>query len=153
MDSPPGGFNFTESEMSFTPNIQAFCCHYTSQQSLAEGAESLKADGMPENITLNRLVCGGKLKEITLLKAFEEGADAVFFVGCPVDACHNKKGSERAAKRVLAVQKSLQELGLGAERAEMFHAARGFHLEFVEAAQLMHKRISALGPAFDGGSK
>ena len=139
--------------MSFTPNIQAFCCHYTSQQSLAEGAEALKADGMPENITINRLVCGGKLQEITLLKAFEEGADAVFVVGCPIGECHNKKGSERAAKRVVAVKKSLQELGLGEQRAEMFHSDRGFHLQFVEASQLMNKRITVLGPAFAGGSK
>ncbi|MEN8256824.1 MAG: hydrogenase iron-sulfur subunit [Thermodesulfobacteriota bacterium] len=139
--------------MSFTPNIQAFCCHYTSQQSLAEGAEALKADGMPENVTINRLVCGGKLQETTLLKAFEEGADAVFFVGCPLNECHNKKGSERAAKRVLALKKSLQELGLGEDRAEMFHSERGFHHEFIEAAQLMNKRITAIGPAFEGGSK
>ena len=139
--------------MSFTPNIQAFCCHYTSQQSLAEGAEGLKADGMPENVTINRLVCGGKLQETTLLKAFEDGADAVFFVGCPINECHNKKGSERAAKRVLAVKNALQDLGLGEERAEMFHSDRGFHQEFVEAAQLMNNRITALGPAFDGGSK
>ncbi len=139
--------------MSFTPNIQAFCCHYTSQQSLAEGAEALQADGMPANVTINRLVCGGKLKETTLLQAFENGADAVFFVGCPIGECHNKKGSERAAKRVLAVKNSLQELGLGAERAEMFHSQRGFHQEFIEAAQLMNKRITDLGPAFDGGSK
>ncbi len=139
--------------MSFTPNIQAFCCHYTSQQSLAEGAEALKADGMPDNVTINRLVCGGKLQETTLLKAFEDGADAVFFVGCPIGECHNKKGSERAAKRVVAVKKSLQELGLGEERAEMFHSGRGFHLEFIEAAQLMNKRITDLGPAFEGGSK
>ncbi len=139
--------------MSFTPNIQAFCCHYTSQQSLAEGEEALKADGMPESVTINRLVCGGKLQETTLLKAFEEGADAVFFVGCPIGECHNKKGSERAAKRVLAVKKSLQELGLGEQRAEMFHSQRGFHQEFIEAAQLMNKRITDLGPAFEGGSK
>lgn len=139
--------------MSFTPNIQAFCCHYTSQQSLAEGAEALQADGMPKNVTINRLVCGGKLQETTLLKAFEEGADAVFFVGCPLDQCHNKKGSERAGKRVLAVKKSLEELGLGAERAEMFHSERGFHQEFIAAAQLMNKRITNLGPAFEGGSK
>lgn len=139
--------------MSFTPNIQAFCCHYTSQQSLAEGAEALKADGMPENITINRLVCGGKLQEITLLKAFEDGADAVFVVGCPIGECHNKKGSERAAKRIVAVKKSLQELGLGEQRAEMFHSDRGFHLNFVEVSQLMNKRITDLGPAFAGGSK
>ena len=138
--------------MSFTPDIQAFCCHYTSQQAIAEATEQLKADGMPENVTLNRVVCTGKLQEVTILKAFENGADGVFVVGCPIETCHNKKGSARAAKRVIAIQKSLGELGLGSERAEMFHTERGFHPEFVEAAQTMNDRITAMGPAF-GDSK
>lgn len=140
--------------MSFTPNIQAFVCHYTSQQTLAEGVERLKADGMPETITLNRLVCTGKLQETTLLKAFEEGADAVYVVGCPADKCHNRQGSVRAAKRVIAVKKALEELGVEPERAEMFHTERGFHPEFLEAAQKMHVSISKLGPCpFKGDNK
>ncbi len=138
--------------MSFTPDIQAFCCHYTSQQALAEAAEQLKADGMPENVTLNRVVCTGKLQEVTILKAFENGADGIFVVGCPEDTCHNKKGSARAAKRVIAIKKSLEELGMGSDRAEMFNTERGFHPEFVEAAQTMNDRITAMGPAF-GDSK
>jgi len=140
--------------MSFTPNIQAFCCHYTSQQTIAEGKEGLKQDGMPENVTLNRLVCGGKLQVSTLLKAFEDGADGVYFVGCPPDECHNVKGSQRAAKKVAAVKQALIELSVEPERVEMFHTERGFHPEFVEAAQEMNKRITALGPCpFKGDSK
>ena len=132
--------------MSFTPDIQAFCCHYTSQQTIAEGKEGLKKDGMPENVTLNRLVCTGKLQVSTLLKAFEEGADGVYVAGCPADTCHNIKGSQRAAKRVAAIKKALAELGVEPERIEMFHLERGFHPEFVEVAQAMNKRITDLGP-------
>jgi F420-non-reducing hydrogenase iron-sulfur subunit len=140
--------------MSFTPNIQAFCCHYTSQQTIAEGKEGLKQDGMPENVTLNRLVCGGKLQVSNLLKAFEDGADGVYFVGCLPDECHNVKGSQRAAKKVAAVRQALIELSVEPERVEMFHMERGFHPEFVEAAQEMNKRITALGPCpFKGDSK
>lgn len=132
--------------MSFTPDIQAFVCHYTSQQSLAVGTEQLQIDGLPVGVTLNRLVCTGKLQVSTLLKAFEEGADAVYVVGCPVDKCHNRQGSLRAAKRIVAVKKALVELGVEPERAEMFHAPRGLHPEFVEAAQQMHQIITELGP-------
>jgi coenzyme F420-reducing hydrogenase delta subunit len=140
--------------MSFTPNIQVFCCHYTSQQAIAEGKEGLKQDGMPENVTLNRLVCGGKLQVSTLLKAFEDGADGVYFVGCPPDECHNVKGSLRAAKKVAAVRQALIELSVEPERVEMFHMERGFHPEFVQAAQEMNKRITAIGPCpFKGESK
>ena len=133
--------------MTFTPDIQAFCCHYTSQQTIAEGKEGLKQDGLPDNVTFNRVVCTGKLQVSTLLKAFEDGADGVYVVGCPADKCHNVKGSQRAAKRVEAIKAALAELAVEPERIEMFHLERGFHPEFVEAAQLMNKRITDLGPS------
>ncbi len=138
----------------FIPYIQAFCCHYTSQQTCAEGGDGLKGTGFPENVVLSRVPCTGKLQVSTLLKAFEDGADGVYVVGCPVDKCHNVKGSERAAKRVLAVKQALSELEVEAERIEMFHLERGFHPEFVSAAQDMDKKIQKLGPSpFKGESE
>lgn len=131
----------------FTPDIQAFCCHYTSQQTCVEGPEGLQADGFPGNVALNRVVCTGKLAVSTLLKAFEDGADGVYVVGCPEDKCHNLMGSQRAAKRVAAIKKALAELAIEPERIEMFHLERGFHPEFVAAAREMDQRIRGLGPS------
>lgn len=133
--------------MSFTPDIQVFSCHYTSQQSCAEGGTELQKLGFPENVKLNRVSCTGKLQVVTLLKAFEEGADGVYVVGCPVDTCHNVKGSQRAAKRVDTVKNSISELGVEAERVEMYHMERGLHPEFVDAAEEMNERIMKLGPS------
>ena len=131
--------------MSFTPDIQIFCCHYTSQQAIAEGADGLKEDGFPENATINRLPCSGKLQVSTLLKAFEDGADGVCVIGCPPDQCHNLLGSQRAARRAMAVRKALEELGVEGERIEMHHLERGFHPEFVEAAVAMDERLREMG--------
>jgi len=131
----------------FKPDIRAFCCHYTSQQTCAEGPERLKQDGFPENVSLFRVPCTGKIKVSSLLQAFEEGADAVYVVGCPLESCHNVKGSERAAKRVGAVKLALSELDVEADRIEMFHLERGFHPEFVAVAQEMDKKIKKLGPS------
>ena len=131
----------------FKPDIRAFCCHYTSQQTCSEGPEGMKHDGFPDSVALFRVPCTGKVQVSSLLQAFEEGADAVYVVGCPVDSCHNVKGSQRAAKRVGAVKKALRELGVEAERIEMFHLERGFHPEFVAAAQEMDKKIKKLGPS------
>lgn len=132
--------------MSFTPDIRAFCCHYTSQQACAKEAEVLREEGLPENIVINRVVCSGKLKVSTLLQAFEDGADGVYVVGCPEDQCHNLMGSQRAAKRVTAIKKALVELTVEPERIEMFHLERGLHPEFIAAAREMDKRIRTLGP-------
>ena len=131
----------------FTPDVRAFCCHYTSQQTCAEGGDALKGTGFPENVVLSRVPCTGKLQVSSLLRAFEEGADGVYVVGCPLDGCHNVKGSKRAAKRVGAVKKALSELEIEAERIEMFHLERGFHPEFVAVAQEMDKKITQLGPS------
>ena len=98
--------------MSFSPDIQAYCCHYTSQQSCAEDGGGLTHDGFPATVTINRLPCSGKLQVSALLAAFENGADGVYVVGCPKDTCHNVMGSQRAAKKVLAVKKALAELGV-----------------------------------------
>jgi F420-non-reducing hydrogenase iron-sulfur subunit len=132
-------------EMSFVPDIQIFCCHYTSQQAIAEGTGGLAADGFPANATINRLVCSGKLRVSTILQAFEDGADGVCVVGCPENECHNLLGSQRAAHRVKAVKKALTELGVEGERIEMFHLPRGFHPEFVQAARMMDERVRGLG--------
>jgi len=82
-----------------------------------------------------------------LLKAFEEGADGVYVVGCPTDTCHNVKGSQRAAKRVEAVKNAMSELGVESGRVEMYHMARGLHPEFVNAAKEMNERILNMGPS------
>jgi len=141
-------------EMSYTPNIQAFCCHYTSQQTCSENGGGLKEDGFPDNVTINRLPCSGKLQVSTLLQAFEDGADGVYVVGCPTDTCHNVMGSQRAAKRVLAVKSALEELNVEPERIEMFHLERGLHPEFITVAKHMDSKISSLGQSpFNGGSK
>jgi coenzyme F420-reducing hydrogenase delta subunit len=140
--------------MDFTPDIQAFCCHYTSQQSCSENGGGLPEEGFPANITINRLPCSGKLQVSALLKAFENGADGVYVVGCPVDKCHNIMGSQRAAKRVLAVKKALAELAVEPERAEMFHLERGLHPEFIAVAKKMDGQIRTLGPSpFKEGAK
>jgi len=133
--------------MSFTPNIQAFCCHYTSQQTCAEDAGGIHADGFPANVTINRLACNGKLEVTTLLKAFEDGADGVYVVGCPADKCHNLMGSQRAARKVLAVKEALKELCVETGRAEMFHLERGLHPEFIAAAKKMDQQVRELGPS------
>ncbi len=133
--------------MSFTPDIRLFSCHYTSQQSCAEKGKELQELSFPENIRMTRVVCTGKLEEVTLLKAFEDGADGVYVVGCPVDGCHNLKGSQRAAKRVQAVRNALSELDVEPERVKMYHLPRGLHPEFVEAALEMNEKIAKMGPS------
>jgi F420-non-reducing hydrogenase iron-sulfur subunit len=63
----------------FEPQIVAFCCHYCAYAA-ADLAGSLRLQ-YPSNLKVIRLPCTGKLDTLHVLKAFEEGADAVMVAG------------------------------------------------------------------------
>ena len=130
----------------FIPDIRAFCCHYTSQQSCDEGAD-LKGNGFPDNIALTRVVCTGKLQVSTMLQAFEDGADGVYVAGCLEGECHYINGNIKARKRVQHVKNILAELGIEPERVEMFNLSAGEGPRFAAIANEMDKRIRELGPS------
>ncbi|MFH1156117.1 MAG: hydrogenase iron-sulfur subunit [Pseudomonadota bacterium] len=63
--------------------------------------------------TFVSLPCSGKVNLLYLLKAVENGADGVFLLTCPKQACRFLEGSSRAENRVRAVDDLLDETGLG----------------------------------------
>jgi coenzyme F420-reducing hydrogenase delta subunit len=84
---------------------------------------------------------------IHLLRAVEDGADAVFVAGCLVGECHYLTGNLKARKRVNYVKKTLEELGIEPERVEMFNLSSGQGSRFAEIVREMVERVKALGPS------
>ena len=66
------------------------------------------------------LPCSGKLEISFLLKALENGADAVALFGCPEGECHYLVGSTRAKNRVRYARRILGDIGLEEERVRRF---------------------------------
>ena len=64
---------------AFEPRVVAFCCHYCAY-SAADLAGSMRMEYSP-NVRIVKLLCTGKVDTLHLLKAFEDGADAVFVAG------------------------------------------------------------------------
>jgi F420-non-reducing hydrogenase iron-sulfur subunit len=64
---------------AFEPKVVAFCCHYCAY-SAADLAGSMRLEYSP-NVRVIKLMCTGKVDTLLLLKAFEDGADAVFVGG------------------------------------------------------------------------
>jgi F420-non-reducing hydrogenase iron-sulfur subunit len=132
------------SENGFEPEITAFMCIYCGYMA-ADTAGSLRIS-YPSNIKLIRLPCTGKVDPRYLLKAFEEGADGVYVVACPVGNCHHVKGNERGFERVKRTKTLLDAIGLGSERLDMFFMSGGQGRAFADAANEMTDRIRKLGP-------
>lgn len=128
----------------FEPQITVFTCIYCAYMS-ADTAGTLRLQ-YPPNVKLIRLPCTGKTDVGYILRAFEEGADGVYIVGCPIGNCHHVRGNERGKARVERAKKVLDEIGLGGDRLEMFFVSGGMGATFAQLAEQMTERIRALGP-------
>ena len=134
----------SEKGNAFEPDITALMCIYCAYMA-ADSAGALRIS-YPANVKLVKLPCTGKTDPRYILKAFEDGADGVYVVACPVGNCHHVRGNERAHARVLRTKQMLDEIGLGGERLEMYFVSGGQGASFAQAAEEMTERIRALGP-------
>ena len=102
----------------------------------------------PTSIKIIRVPCTGKVDVIHMLRAFEKGADGVCVVGCMEGDCHLKSGNFRARKRVEQVQKILDTIGIGGDRAQMYNLSSGEGHLFAKYAREMHAKIMDLRRLF-----
>ncbi len=129
---------------TFEPEITAFTCIYCGFMA-ADTAGALHFS-YPANVKLLKLPCTGKVDVEYILKAFENGADGVYVVACPLGNCHHLEGNVRATKRVAYAKKLLDDIGLGGDRVEIFYMSGGQGGTFAEAARTMTERIRKMGP-------
>lgn len=127
------------------PQVVAFCCHYCAFAA-ADLAGTMRLS-YPSNVKIIRVPCTGKADILYLMRAFEDGADAVFVAGCLEGNCHYLEGNLRAKKRVQYLKRLLDEIGVGGERLEMFNMSAAMAQRFAEAANEMTERALRLGPS------
>jgi len=129
----------------FEPEITAFYCIYCGYMA-ADTAGGLQIQ-YPPNVKFIRMPCTGKTDIRYLLEAFEQGADGVYLVACPIGNCHHVRGNERGRARVLRTRQILEAIGLEPERLDMFFMSGSQGHAFAIAAQQMTERIRQLGPS------
>lgn len=134
----------TESK-EFQPKIVAFVCTYCAYTA-ADLAGSLRLS-YPSSVRIIKMTCTGKTDPIFLLRAFEEGADAVFVAGCQIGDCHFQKGNLRGKSQVAETAERLVAIGLEPERLAFFHVAASQPKAWVDAVTEMTERAIRLGPS------
>lgn len=128
----------------FTPEITAFYCIYCGYMA-ADTAGALSIQ-YPPTVKFIRLPCTGKTDIRYILEAFEQGADGVYLVACPIGNCHHVRGNERGRARVERAKQILDEIGIGRDRLEIFFMSGSQGYTFAEAAMSMTDRILKIGP-------
>ena len=130
----------------FKPKIVAFYCSNCAS-SAAEISNKLGLF-LPENIKLINVPCTGRIEILHLLKAFENGADMVYVVGCQEDSCQYINGIIKLKKRVEYVKNMLEQMGIEPQRLEVFSLYAGKGQDFVNIANEMLNRAKQLGPIY-----
>ena len=130
--------------LPFEPEITAFYCIYCGY--MAADTAGILGVQYPANVKFVRLPCTGKTDIRYLLDAFEQGADGVYVVACPIGNCHHVRGNERGRARLERARALLEAIGLEGERLDMFFMSGSQAQAFAAAAHTMTDRIRGLGP-------
>lgn len=133
------------SNNGFDPELTAFTCIYCGSMA-ADTAGALRLT-YPATVKLFRFPCTGKVDVEYILKAFEEGADGVYVVACPIGNCHHVHGNVRATHRLAYARKLLEEVGIEGERLGIFYMSGSQAHAYANAAEQMTARIRRLGPS------
>ncbi len=129
----------------FEPQLTAFTCSYCAYMS-GDTAGAMRIQ-YPATTKVIKLPCTGKTDARYIMSAFEDGADGVYIIACPIGNCHHVRGNERARARVVHTKKLLDQVGLGGERLDIFFLSAGMGESFAQAAKEMNDRIMRLGPS------
>jgi F420-non-reducing hydrogenase iron-sulfur subunit len=129
---------------NFEPKIVAFLCNWCSYA----GADKAGSSRKPYHPYLNiiRVMCSGRLDPQFILKAFEEGADAVLVLGCHPGDCHYKEGNYKTMRRHIFLKKMLMELGVEKERLKLDSVSSSESDKFINIVAAMVEKIKTLGP-------
>jgi F420-non-reducing hydrogenase iron-sulfur subunit len=127
------------------PRIVGFCCLYCAAAA-ADVAATMRVP-YPPTVRLIEMPCSGKIDQLLILEAFEDGADGVFVAGCMEGDCHFLKGNIRAKRRIRALRRLLDDVGLGGERLEMFNLSAAMGPRFARLVRQMTERVQELGPS------
>ena len=111
------------SNQLFEPKVVAYCCTYCAYTA-GDLAGSMRLEYAP-NVRVVKILCSGKVDAVLLLRAFEDGADAVYVAGCAIGDCHFLEGNLRAIQTVAHAKKLMAEIGLEQERLDEYKGELG----------------------------
>lgn len=127
------------------PKIVGFLCNWCSYA----GADLAGVSRIqyPPTLRVVRVMCSGRIDPVFILEAFKSGADGVLVAGCHPGDCHYLSGNYKAERRVLLLQRVLDELGLETERLRLEWVSASEGDRFAMVIKDMTKELKKLGPS------
>jgi F420-non-reducing hydrogenase iron-sulfur subunit len=92
-------------------------------------------------------MCTGRIDLSLILRAFTNGADGVFIIGCRLGECnYTTHGNYSALNKVLLCKKILEHVGLNPERLRIEFMSSGEGILFTETMNGFVKKVKELEP-------
>lgn len=128
----------------FEPNLIGFLCRWCSYQ----GADMAGTSRMkyPPNLIPIRMNCTGRVDPQLILHALRSGADGVLVAGCHPGDCHYQDGNYKALRRVIAMKKALEGIGVDPRRVKLQWISAAEGELFAETVRGFVEEIKRLGP-------
>lgn len=123
----------------FVPNLVCFSCKFGWGYLNGNHQERDMQNMIP-------VTCSGKVKAAHIINAFRQGADGVIILGCSDGECHFQNGNFQARKRILLLQKTLQDFGIEPARLKIKMNIDPDGEEIPGIIQEMNDQIKTLGP-------
>ena len=131
-------------DVKFKPKIVGFVCYWWGYGA-ADLSGVSRLQYSPE-IRLIRVMCSGRVDLEFIFKAFLNGIDGVFIVGCKLGECnYTTGGNYHALNMVMLAKKILKYLGLNENRLTIEFMSSADGIKFAEFARNFTKRIKEIG--------
>jgi F420-non-reducing hydrogenase iron-sulfur subunit len=129
--------------MEYEPKILGFLCNWCSYA----GADlaGISRIQYPPNIKIIRVMCSGRVNPLFVVKAFEAGADGVLVAGCHPGDCHYTSGNMFARRRLSAIKRLLEYIGIEKERFRIAWVSASEGAKFAEIVKEMTEDLKKLG--------
>jgi F420-non-reducing hydrogenase iron-sulfur subunit len=97
--------------------IIGFCCKNAIESDPVLAEKGWHA--FEPEIKILSVPCSSKVETLSIIKAFESGADGVFVVGCRENACRLLNGNQRAQRTIDYTKNLLDEINIETNRLSM----------------------------------
>ena len=135
----------TGSVQAWEPKVVAFLSNWCSyaRADLA-GVSRIQ---YPHNISIIRVPCSGRINPAFLLRALQNGADAVLVSGCHPGDCHYIRGNLVARRKFALLKELLQYAGIEPERVQFSWVSASEGGRFAAVVEKVVEQVRKLGPS------
>ena len=129
---------------AWEPKVVAFLCNWCSYA----GADLAGVSRIqyPPNVRIVRVPCSGRINPAFLLRALQNGADAVLVSGCHPGDCHYIRGNLVARRKFALLKALLQYAGIEPERVQFTWVSASEGGRFAAIIVKVVEQVRKLGP-------